>query len=135
MIKHFLSVLAFVIVSFAVQGVSHFVINEAHFATIGFARAEPILALGVLVMVLEGIILTFALSAYKPNASIKHGLMLSLAFGLFLASYIALVEPSKYDVPSIIDWIKVEATASLVQFLAYGLILGYIHSKFQSKEA
>ncbi|MBL1242103.1 MAG: hypothetical protein COB13_009655 [OCS116 cluster bacterium] len=136
MIKHFLSVLGFVIISFTVQGMSHFIINEAHFASIGFARAEPILAFGILVMVLEGIILTLALAAYKPNqVTIKDGLMLSLAFGLFLASYIALVEPSKYAVPSIVDWIKIETTASLVQFVAFGLILGYIHSKFQPKEA
>ncbi|MBL1420732.1 MAG: hypothetical protein COC24_009515 [Alphaproteobacteria bacterium] len=135
MTKHFLSVLAFVVVSFAVQGVSHFVINVEHFASIGFARPEPIIALGVLVMLIEGIILTLALQAYKPSATIKDGLMLSLAFGIFLASYIALVEPSKYAVPSIINWIKIEATASLVQFVAFGLILGYIHSKFQPNEA
>lgn len=133
MIKHLLSILAFVIVSFAVQGASHFVINEAHFASIGFARADPILAMGVGVMVFEGIILTLALAAYKPNASIKNGLMVSLAFGLFLASYIALVEPSKYDVPSIMEWVKVEASASVVQFVVFGLLMGYIHSKFNRK--
>lgn len=120
-------------VSFAVQGMSHFVINGAHFASIGFARAEPILAMGVGVMVLEGIILTLALQAYKSKPSVKDGLILSLAFGLFLASYIAFVEPSKYDVPSIMQWIKVEASASLVQFVVFGLLLGYIHSHFNRK--
>lgn len=135
MTKHILSTLAFVIVSFAVQGMSHFVINQAHFASIGFARAEPILAMGVGVMLIEGIIFTLALHAYKPNAGIKHGLQISLAFGLFLLSYIAIVEPSKYAVPSITNWFIVEASAGIVQFVVFGVILGYIHSKFPAKEA
>lgn len=130
MTKHFLTILAFIFVSFAVQGLSHFVINQAHFASINFTRTEPILAMGVGVMLFEGIILTMALHAYKPHASIKDGLVVSLAFGLFLASYIAFVEPSKYDVPSILEWIKVEASASIVQFVAFGLLMGHIHSKF-----
>ena len=134
MTKHLLSVLAFVIVSFAVQGTSHFIINEAHYASISFIRSEPILVLGVLVMVIEAIIISFALSAYKPNqVRVKDGIWVSLAFGLFLASHIALVEPSKYDVPSIMGWVKVEASASFVQFIVFGVILGYIHAKFHQK--
>ena len=38
MTKHLISVLAFMGVTFGVQGVSHFLLNKDHFAEIGFLR-------------------------------------------------------------------------------------------------
>ena len=42
-----LTIAAFMIISFGVQGLSHFVINVDHFAGISFMRPEPILPIGV----------------------------------------------------------------------------------------
>ena len=130
MAKHIVSIFAFMLVSFGVQGISHFWINKQHFAEVSFMRPDPIIPLGLLVMVVQGLILTFALSRLAPEgATMRDGLVVSLAFGLFLASYIALVEPSKYIVPSITGWFTVEATASLVQFTLFGALLGFIHQR------
>lgn len=131
MTKHLISVLAFMGVTFGVQGVSHFLLNKDHFAEIGFLRESPIMPLGFAVMVIEGLILSLALTRLAPTApSLRDAMMVSLAFGLFLGSYIALTEPAKYAVPSILDWIKVEATASAIQFGVFGVLLGLIHRKF-----
>ena len=131
MTKHLISVLAFMGVTFGVQGVSHFLLNKDHFAEIGFLRESPIMPLGFAVMIIEGLILSLALTRLAPTApSLRDAMMVSLAFGLFLGSYIALTEPAKYAVPSILDWIKVEATASTVQFGVFGVLLGLIHRKF-----
>ena len=131
MTKHLISVLAFMGVTFGVQGVSHFLLNKDHFAEIGFLRESPIMPLGFAVMVIEGLILSLALTRLAPTApSLRDAMMVSLAFGLFLGSYIALTEPAKYAVPSILDWIKVETTASTIQFGVFGVLLGLIHRKF-----
>ena len=131
MTKHLISVLAFMGVTFGVQGVSHFLLNKDHFAEIGFLRESPIMPLGFAVMIIEGLILSLALTRLAPTApSLRDAIMVSLAFGLFLGSYIALTEPAKYAVPSILDWIKVEATASTIQFGVFGVLLGLIHRKF-----
>jgi hypothetical protein len=131
MTKHLISVLAFMGVTFGVQGVSHFLLNKDHFAEIGFLRESPIMPLGFAVMIIEGLILSLALTRLAPTApSLRDAMMVSLAFGLFLGSYIALTEPAKYAVPSILDWIKVEATASTIQFGVFGVLLGLIHRKF-----
>lgn len=131
MTKHLLSVLAFMMVTFAVQGLSHFLLNKDHFADIGFLRESPIMPLGFAVMIIEGWILSLALSRLAPKApSLRDAMTVSLAFGLFLGSYIALTEPAKYAVPSILEWIKVEATVSTIQFGAFGVLLGLIHRKF-----
>lgn len=132
MIPHLLSVPAFMLVSFAVQGLSHFVLNADHFAAVSFMRPEPVIPLGLLVMALQGTIMTAALGAWRGDTPrVTDGLLVSLAFGGFLVSYIALVEPSKYTVPSIAGWIRVEAVAGLVQFTVFGILLGWIHTRFR----
>ena len=90
--------------------------------------SDPIIALGLLVMVIQGVVLSVALSAWRgAAASITDGVIVSLTFGLFLVSYIALVEPSKYTVPSVQNWLMVEGSAGLIQFGLFGLLLGLVH--------
>lgn len=133
MTKHLLSILAFMAVSFAVQGGSHFAVNTDHYAGIDFMRAAPIMPMGLLAMVTQGVILTLALSRMAgAKATIKDGLMVSLAFGLFLASYIVLASPAKYAVPSIAAWMGVEGASSAIQFTVFGILLGFIHQKLSS---
>lgn len=125
-----LTVVAFVIVTLSVQGLSHFAINADHFASIPFVRAEPIMPLGFAVMVIQALIFSFVMSRLFPNgATIQQALMVSGCFGLFLGSYIALTEPAKYAAPSIAAWITVESVASITQFLTFGLLLGLIYKR------
>ena len=131
MTAHILSVLAFMAISFAVQGTSHFVLNKAHYDAISIMRAEAIIPLGLLTMVVQGVILSLALQLWKgSDVSLKDGLIVALGFGLFLGVYIAVTEAAKYDVPSIADWMRVEALASTIQFTVFGLALGFIHKAF-----
>jgi hypothetical protein len=128
---HVLSVVAFMAVTFAAQGLSHFVVNKAHFDAVGFLRSDPIMIMGFAVMVIQGAALSISLQAWKGEAAqIKDGVMISLIFGVFLVSYISLTEPAKYTVPSVAAWIRVELTVGLLQFGAFGLLLGWIHRKF-----
>lgn len=131
MLKHFLSVLAFMVVSFGVQGSSHFAISKGHYGAIDFMRAEPIMPLGLLTMVIQGLILSYALAAWRgTKVSVRDGLAVAGAFGLFLVSYIALVAPAKYTVPSVGSWMMVEGLAGLVQFAIFGILLGLVHKRF-----
>jgi hypothetical protein len=120
--------LAFIFVSFAVQALSHFAINEEHYSGITFMREEPIMALGVFTMIIQGMILTYLYrSTPKPGNPILQGLKFGLLMGVFFVSYIALVEPSKYMAPSILSWFLVEGTAGLIQFGMFGILLGIIY--------
>ncbi|WP_104403010.1 hypothetical protein [Vibrio penaeicida] len=133
MISHALSIFAFMVVTFAAQGLSHFVINKEHFDSVGFLRQEPIMAMGFAVMIIQGLIISIGLKAWKDSAvRMKDGIFISLLFGAFLVSYIALTEPAKYTVPSIANWIQIELTVGLLQFGIFGLALGWIHQKFRS---
>lgn len=80
---------------------------------------------GLLTMFIQGLVLTITyLQWSKGEQSIKKGVKFSLLIGLFFVSYLALVEPDKYTVANVTEWILVEATAGLVQFTIFGILLG-----------
>ncbi|HEX9655787.1 MAG TPA: hypothetical protein VGB89_02585 [Bacteroidota bacterium] len=119
--------ITYILVSFIVQAVSHFAINQSHYASISFIKQEPILWMGVLTMVIQGALLSHLYTYYcQGDSTAKKGLIFGLMTGLILVSYIALVEPSKYDVPSVSSWITVEGIAGIVQFSLFGILLGLL---------
>lgn len=122
-----LGTIAYVFASFIVQATSHFAINIEHYQSINFVRQEPIMPLGILVMFIQGGILTLGFSKlFNPKSPFVSGLMFGMTSGLFLLSYTAIVEPSKYQVPSIASWALVEGSAGIVQFSLFGLLLGFV---------
>lgn len=128
--KTVLGTVAYVVISFIAQALNHFVVNKAHYAGIPFMREEPIMALGIFTMVLQGIILSHLfVILHKTGATKAEGLEYGLLMGLFLGSYIALVEPSKYVAPSVSSWIAVEGITSLLQFGVFGVVLATINKK------
>jgi hypothetical protein len=123
-----LTVVAYVLTTFAVQGTSHFAINADHFAAIPIMRAEPLIALGVTSMAIQGLVFAWLYPVYANGAStLRKSIVLSWLIGGFLASYIVLGEAGKYAVPSLSSWIAVEASAAFAQYTIFGVWLGLIH--------
>lgn len=123
-----LTVLAYMLTTFGVQGASHFVVNTEHYAAIAIMRAEPIVPMGLASMVIQGLVFAYVFPVFNrgPNP-IKNGVLFSWALGAFLASYIALGEAGKYSIPSISSWIVVELSAAAVQYTVFGVLLGLLH--------
>ena len=120
----------FILVSFAAQYISHFVINSEHYGSIPFMREEPIFILGFLTMIMQGMVLSHLFNIYSKNEfTFKKGLFFGLLLSAFFVSYPALVEPAKYQVPSISSWILVEATVGIIQFSLYGVLLAILFKK------
>lgn len=121
-------IVAYIICTFAVQATSHFAVNREHYAAVTFLRPNPIFALGLAAMALQGALLTQLYSRYAGNtAGWRHGLRFGLVVGAFFVSYPALAEPAKYSVPSISTWMLVEAAAGALQFGLFGLALGGLY--------
>src|SRR5207244_11721059 len=126
--KHFLAVLAYVVATFATQAVSHFGVNAAHYAAVTYLRAQPIFALGVLSMLIQGSIMSYLYTQLPQSGrSIGHAVLFAWLVGSILVSYEALAEAAKYGVPSVASWIAVEVAAGFVQFTFYGVLLGLVH--------
>ncbi len=126
--KHVLAVLVYVVATFATQAVSHFGVNAAHYAAVTYLRTQPIFALGVLSMLIQGSIMAY-LYTQMPQAgrSIRHAVFFAWLVGGVLVSYEALAEAGKYNVPGVGSWIAVEVGAGLVQFTLYGALLGWVY--------
>lgn len=126
--KHVLSVLAYVVATFVTQAVSHFVVNADHYASLPYLRENPIFALGILSMLIQGGVLAYLYShTNSPGRSVGDAVRFAWVAGSILVSYIALAEAAKYQVPAIAPWITVETAAGFVQFTVYGVLLGLVH--------
>lgn len=125
-----LTVLAYVVTTFAVQGASHFAVNAAHYAAIPIMRAEPVIAMGLVSMLIQGVLFAVLFPAFTRGVSaVWDGVKFSWALGGFLASYIVLGEAGKYAIPSIASWIAVEGSVAFVQYTLFGVLLGLIHRR------
>ena len=103
-----LTVLAYVASTFGVQGTSHFALNKDYYAAIPIMRQEPIVAMGITSMIIQGLIFAWLFPVFlRPASPVKSGVVFSLTIGAFLASYIVLGEVGKYAVPSVSSCIGV----------------------------
>ncbi len=127
MLAHFLTVVGYIAATALVQGLSHFKINAAHYTAAGFFREAPIAPLGVLAMIVQGLILSIFYVRYVPGDQVGTAVMVALAFGAFLASYMAFGLAGELKVPSVASWITVELVAALVQFALIGMALWAAH--------
>src|SRR5688500_20212375 len=112
-----LTVVAYALTTFGVQGASHFAINADHFASLSIMRAEPLIPLGITSMLIQGLIFAWLYPVYANGAStLRKSIVFSWLLGGFLASYIVLVEAGKYAIPSLSRWIAVAARGAFVQY-------------------
>lgn len=135
MIAHLLTVVGYIAATALVQGLSHFVINAAHYSAAGFFREAPIAPLGVLAMILQGLILSLFYARFVPGTSVSTAVVIAWAFGAFLASYMAFGLAGELKVPSVVSWITVELVAAAVQFTLIGLALWAAHHSAGSAAA
>ncbi len=127
---------AFIVVSFAVQAGSHFVLNVEHYAGIPIMREAPIMPLGILAMVVQGTLAGVLYPSVRwADGRIRSGIAFAWVFGAFLGSYIVLAEPAKYLVPSVAGWMAVESMASFTQFTLFGVLIALIHRQPRSRDS
>ncbi len=126
--KHILTVLGYMVASFATQATSHFVLFAQHYAAVPYIKSPPIFALGFLVMIIQGSVLSYVFANSRfAGGSRMDAVRFAWLFGAFLVSYTALGESAKYSVPSIRAWIAVEAGVGFVQHTLFGILLGVAH--------
>ena len=86
--------------------------------------------MGMLTMVLQGIVMGWMHPRFRDTARpVFSGWHFAMCVLVILGGYIAIVEPSKYAVPSIRSWVLVEGSVAFVQFSLFGALLGVIHQR------
>ena len=118
--------LAYLLVTFPLAFVWHLMVFKNVYDELGiFNRDEPIVALGFFVIVVQGILLSYAFPFfYRSGSSVKAGLKFGLVTGLFLWSSQVVAAGAKHEVSSLGAWLGIETAYFVVQFALVGLAIG-----------
>lgn len=128
---------AYAAVTFPFAYVWHLVIFEDRYIALGtFTRGEPIVALGFVAIVVQGLLLGLAFEAYTHGAAtMRHALRFAAVAGTFLWSSQVLAFAAKSALTSLGDWLLIESAYFALQFTLVGLAFGALHARVAVKPA
>lgn len=129
--KIVLAALAYVFISFALAAPWHLVWFKKLYDDLGmYNRAEPIIALGVGSMVVQGLVMALLYPRqYQGGHPIVEGLRFGLLMGLFLFSISTMANAAKIRVAPMSVFFGVQALFHALQFAATGAAIGLIFGR------
>ncbi len=137
-IKTFLwGAMAYILVVFPVAVVWHVVLFKNTYDELGyFGRKEPIFALGLLAIAVQGLVLSYAYARlYRGGNPLKEGLKFGLVAGIFLWSSHVIATAAKSDISPLAAFIAIETAYLTIQFVLVGLAIGAVYQRFRGRES
>ena len=114
------------VVMFAFAASWHLVVFKDLYARLAiYTRAEPLIPLGLLSMLLQALIFAYLFpifAAGKPP--LAAGLGFGLLMGVLMGSVGALAEAGKQNVTSLPTFLTLESAFYLIQYTVIGLVIG-----------
>ncbi len=127
--KFSLSVVAYVVIVLFIAVVWHLVLFKDIYS-VGMMRQEPIVALGLASMLIQGIIMATLYPRFsKRRDPVKDGINFGLIMGVFLGSYGVFADAGKYDVGPIGAYLTLETIYYLIQYTVVGAVIGLIYGR------
>ena len=129
-----LGALVYLLVTFPLAYWWHLVAFKEVYDRLGiFNREEPIVALGFLVVLIQGLLLSHAYPIFRGEGSpLKEGLTFGWMMGLFLWSSQVAAAAAKHQVSSLTTWFTLETLYFTIQFTLVGLALGFVYGSRKS---
>lgn len=126
-----LATLAYAVVTMLIAAPWHFVLFKDLYHSFGiYNRAEPIVPLGFLTMLIQGVVMAILYPRfYKSGSHYKEATKFSLLMGLFLYSISTLANAAKIEVSPMSTWIGIQAAFHVIQFVVCGLVFGFVYSR------
>ena len=133
--KYFLAVIAFVIVGFAIAAIWHFVLFGQVYSNLKIYSIEPIIALGFISFILEGLAFVFIFQLFRRGKKpLLEGLVFGLVvYGIIMGGVGVLAEGAKHYTTSLSTWLIVEGAFYLITGALIGSIVGLIYGKSPSQ--
>ena len=121
----------YIIVSMALAMPWHFVWFHDLYHRLGiYTRQEPIIPLGMLSMLIQGLILAYLYPFfYKAGHPVMQGIKYGLVMGLYLYSVSTLANAAKMTVTSLPTWLGIQALFHTVQFVLAGAVIGLVYGR------
>ena len=122
---------AYVFCTFLIAAPWHLVLFKSVYDELAiFTRSEPIIPLGLLSMLIQGLVLSYLYPFFSQGThSVKTGAMFGLLMGVLLASSAVIAEAAKQNVTSLPTWLVLETVYYLLQFSVVGAVMGAIYAK------
>lgn len=114
------AVAAYLVPTFALGYVWHLVAFAAWYERLEMYRAEVIIPLGLLSMIIQGLLFAWAyprLFSTRRGEWMGSAARFAAAFGLLAWSFTTLPVAAKYRMSSVVDFIEIETAFTIVQFL------------------
>jgi len=99
-----------------------------------FTRPEPIIPLGMLAMITQGIVIAYLYPCYyKGGNPILQGIKFSLIIGAVVYSVMGFAMAAKIDINPISTFLFYSVIFQLIQFVLTGAALGFIFGNINKK--
>lgn len=131
--KFFLSVAAYFVITMAVAYPWHMLLfHEKYIAMGAFTRGEPIMAFGILAIILQGIVFAYFYPLFYRHvgggAPVFRGIQFGLFLGLTIWTVMVFATAAKFAIEPVIDFVILGTVFQFIQFSltggAIGLIMG-----------
>ena len=128
--KILVGTLGYAVIVFPLAYFWHLNVFKSTYDKLGyFARDEPIIPLGFLAIIMQGVLLAaiYPLVQLDMNWFAK-GLVFGLFAGLFLGSSQIIADAAKRPIEPLSTWFAIEWTYFAIQFALAGLWFGWLYS-------
>jgi len=129
-----MATVSYVVLTMAVAYPWHMIWFHDLYVNLGaYTRAEPIIPLGMLSMLVQGIVIAYLYPFfYRGGDPIVQGVIFSLIVGLVVYSVMGFAMAAKVDINPISTYLVYNAIFQFIQYLVTGIVLGIIYGKIDS---
>ena len=132
--RFYLATLAYIVVTFIIAASWHLAtFKEVYEQLAIFTRKEPLIPLGLISMVLQGLVVAYCYPRMRIEGTpVTKGLKFGLLMGVFLGSGAVFGEAGKQEVTSLSTWLVLESVYYLLQFAIVGMVIGVMYGRLSA---
>jgi len=129
--KIILATLSYVVLTMAVAYPWHMIwFHDLYIEMGAVTRAEPIIPLGMLSMILQGVVIAYLYPLYyQVGHPVLQGVKFSLIIGLMVYSVMGFAMAAKIDIQPVPTYLFYHTIFQLFQFIITGAALGLIYGR------
>jgi hypothetical protein len=135
--KFTLAVLSYFVITMAVAYPWHmFLFHEEYLAMGAFTRGEPIMAFGILAIVLQAIVFSYFYPVFYKHVGGGHPVVRGIQFGVFMGltvySVMVFATAAKFNIEPVLQFVLMGTAFQLIQFVLVGAAIGKVFGRIEN---